>query len=35
MRRSSGTQSRMRSSPPVQAASAMNEPISMWSGPIA
>ena len=24
----------MRSSPPVTPASAMNEPISMWSGPI-
>ena len=32
MRRSSGTVSLMRSSPPVTPASAMNEPISMWSG---
>ena len=34
MRRSLGIVSRMRSSPPVTPASAMNEPISMWSGPI-
>src|SRR5919204_518862 len=33
MRRSSGSVSLMRSSPPVTPASAMNEPISMWSGP--
>src|SRR5215218_8793569 len=32
MRRSSGTQSRIRSSPPVTPASAMNDAISMWSG---
>src|SRR5215210_7933202 len=32
MRMSSGTHSRMRSSPPVTPASAMNEAISMWSG---
>src|SRR5918997_4934271 len=34
MRRSLGIVSRMRSSPPVTPASAMNDPISMWSGPI-
>ena len=33
IRRSSGSVSLMRSSPPVTPASAMNEPISMWSGP--
>ncbi len=33
MRRSSGTVSTIRNSPPVTPASAMNEPISMWSGP--
>ena len=32
MRRSSATQPAIRSSPPVTPASAMNEPISMWSG---
>ena len=32
MRRSSGTQLRIRSSPPVTPASAMKEAISMWSG---
>src|SRR5918999_2244252 len=32
MRRSSGTQPAIRSSPPVTPASAMNEAISMWSG---
>ena len=32
MRRSSGTQSLIRSSPPVTPASAMNDAISMWSG---
>ena len=32
IRRSSGTVSLIRSSPPVTPASAMNEPISMWSG---
>src|SRR3954454_19641613 len=32
MRRSSGTQSRMRRSPPVTPANAMNDAISMWSG---
>src|SRR3954449_10037038 len=32
IRMSSGTQSRMRSSPPVTPASAMKEAISMWSG---
>ncbi len=32
MRRSSGTQSAIRSSPPVTPASAMNDAISMWSG---
>ena len=34
MRRSAGIVSPMRSSPPVAPASAMKEPISMWSGPI-
>ena len=34
IRRSSGSVSLMRISPPVTPASAMNEPISMWSGPI-
>src|SRR5919199_1430215 len=33
IRRSSGSVSLIRSSPPVTPASAMNEPISMWSGP--
>ena len=33
IRRSSGSVSSIRSSPPVTPASAMNEPISMWSGP--
>ncbi len=33
IRRSSGSVSLMRRSPPVTPASAMNEPISMWSGP--
>ena len=33
-RRSSGSTSRIRSSPPVTPASAMKLPISMWSGPI-
>src|SRR3954454_22370921 len=32
IRRSSGTQSLIRSSPPVTPASAMNDAISMWSG---
>ena len=32
MRRSSATHCSIRSSPPVTPASAMNEPISMWSG---
>ena len=32
IRRSSGMQSLIRTSPPVTPASAMNEPISMWSG---
>ena len=32
--RCSGATSRTRSPPPVMAASATNEPISMWSGPI-
>ena len=32
IRMSSGTQSRIRSSPPVTPASAMKEAISMWSG---